>query len=57
MDSTTIAEILRLIEQAEQAEEEALRPENAKTQGYAFACGYQRATLGNIRKILGAVNE
>ena len=52
MDSATISKIFSLIEQADCAREEALLPQNEKDKGYPYACGYQKATLRDIREIL-----
>ena len=52
MDSTTISKIFSLIEQADCAREEALLPENEKNKGWPYVCGYQQATLKDIREIL-----
>jgi len=52
MNKTTVEEILKLIEQAEQAREMALREENRNEFGYPFVAGYTTSTLAQIGQLL-----
>lgn len=52
MEKELKEKILAVIEKADNAYALALKPENREYEGYAFAAGYQRASLQEIRYLL-----
>jgi hypothetical protein len=52
MEPKLKTQILQIIQEAESAYAQALRPENRETLGYPYSAGYSRSALENIRSLL-----